>query len=372
MEKKQIQNNLSFEDLIKYNNIDDCITHFNTAKQYQSIGDLHLAIKEIELALTGITQIGIDTLLGFYHPNDEDDSILYPTNLKSISARFYFYAAELYAMAGDSEESLKHYKLYHYYNFQTSLPNELKNKESAVLYSFRNYGEYSLGDIINNQITMCHPSIMNDPFDSIANLWTKKEDLERRCTEKKHIEPYRKSFNYYRIRSFVANKLNYETDDSILKNILMWSHYANHHEGFCIKYRLSKHFLKSATISDDKSTVNLLCIKPMNYIQNFVIPDTQKSIDTNLAYFTKSNCWEYENEVRLLCYNTSSEEKILSLPLDDDSQIEEIIFGYRCNKQNIETIKSLINEFSALKSVKLHKMTQDIREGVYNLTKEKI
>lgn len=354
--------------------MDNYFTHFNNAKLYQSKGEISNAIKEIELALTGIDKVDINMLIGFCHPNNEDNSVLVPTktNLKAISSMIHFHAAELYAMVGDTEKSLYHYQFYHYYCSQTSLPKELKEKDSVVLYSFRNYSEYSLGDIINNQITLCHPSLMNDPFDSIANLWTRKESLERRCTEQKHIEPFHKSFDYYRIRSFVANKMNYETDDSILKKILMWTHYANHHEGFCIKYRLSKHFMKSATISDDKSTVNLLCIKPIDYKQDFEIPDTQKSINTNLAYFTKSNCWEYENEVRLLCYNTSSEEKILSLPLDDDSQIEEITFGYRCNKKNIETINSLIKEFSTLKKVELYKMTQDIREGVYNLTKEKI
>ena len=367
-----MSNPISFEDLINSNNIDDCINHFNAAKRLKSEGEINNAIKEIKHALKRIDQIDTDTILGFYHPNVEDASILFQINLKSFVASIHFLAAELYAMIDNTEESLMHYRYYHYYNSQTSLPSELKDKESVVLYSFRKYGEYSLGDVINNQITLCHPSLMNDPFDSIANLWTRKEDLERRCIEQKHLEPYHKSFDYYRIRSFVANRLNYETDDSILKNILMWSHYANQHEGICIKYRLSEHFMKSATISDDKSTVNLLCIKPMNYIQDFVIPDTQKSIDTNLAYFTKSNCWGYENEVRLLCYNTSSEEKILSLPLDDDSQIEEITFGYRCNNKNIETIKCLVNEFSTLKKVKLYRMNQDIRQGVYNLIKEEI
>lgn len=346
---------ISYDDLIAASNLDGCLTHYTNAQKYNNNNEFSKAVVEIEKAINEL-KLNSTSLL----------------NKNPISASIYFLSAQLYASLNNLEESLKHYKLYHYYNFQTSLPKELKEKDSVVLYSFRNYSEYSLGDIINNQITLCHPSLMNDPFDSIANLWTTKESLERRCTEQKHIEPFHKSFDYYRIRSFVADRLNYETDDSILKKILMWSHYANHHEGFCIKYRLSKHFMKSATISDDKSTVNLLCIKPIDYRQDFEIPDTQKSINTNLAYFTKSNCWDYENEVRLLCYNTSSEEKILSLPLDDDSQIEEIIFGYRCNKQNIETIKSIVNEFSTLKSVKLHKMTQDIREGVYNLTKEKI
>lgn len=346
---------ISYDDLIAASNLDGCITHYTNAQKYKNNNEFSKAVDEIEKAINEL-KLNSTSLL----------------NKNPISASIYFLSAQLYASLNNQEESLNHYKLYHYYNFQTSLPKELKEKDSVVLYSFRNYSEYSLGDIINNQITLRHPSLMNDPFDSIANLWTRKESLERRCTEQKHIEPFIKSFDYYRIRSFVANKMNYETDDSILKKILMWTHYANHHEGFCIKYRLSKHFMKSATISDDKSTVNLLCIKPIDYKQDFEIPDTQKSIDTYLAYFTKSNCWDYEDEVRLLCYNTSSEEKILSLPLDDDSQIEEIVFGYRCNKQNIETIKSLTNGFSTLKKVKLFKMTQDIREGVYNLTKEKI
>lgn len=89
---------------------------------------------------------------------------------------------------------------------------------------------------------------MNDPFDSIANLWSTESNLNNICTEEQHISSYSKSFQYFRIRSFVANKVTYDTDDNILKKILMWSFYANEHKGFCIKYRLAKHFIKQEKI----------------------------------------------------------------------------------------------------------------------------
>ena len=92
--------------------MDDCYTHFNNAKLYQSKGEIPNAIKEIELALIGIDKVDIDTLIGFCHPNNEDNSVLVPTktNLKAISSMIHFHAAELYAMVGDTEKSLYHYQ----------------------------------------------------------------------------------------------------------------------------------------------------------------------------------------------------------------------------------------------------------------------
>ena len=64
-----------------------------------------------------------------------------------------------------------------------------------------------------------------------------KENLKKLCKEQKHIKPYSKSFDYFRIRSFCIN------EDKTIGNVVMWSHYAGEHTGFCIKYKLSKHFM---------------------------------------------------------------------------------------------------------------------------------
>lgn len=362
---------IPFEEIVESQNADECLEHFGKARTLYEQKENRAAIIEINKAIDSFNKLDESITLCFYHPDSTNESLLYPNNTKHLAYSLHFLAAELYAVNDEPELSLMHYQAYHYYCSQTSVPDEMKEKDSVVLYSYRKFGEYVLGDIINNQITLCHPSMMNDPFDSIANLWTKEENLRLRCKEKKHIEPYSKSFNYFRIRSFVADRKSYESNDTLLKNILMWSHYANQHEGICIKYRLSKYFIKSMEKIEDSSFFKLLSIKPIEYVPDFPIDENQKSIDTNLAYFKKYECWGYESEVRLLCYDTSTDSKVITIPLDEDSHIEEIVFGYRCSDMTKRTIHNLFMGIPDYKDVELSQMVQDIRNGVYNLTKIK-
>ena len=89
-------------------------------------------------------------------------------------------------------------------------------------------------------------------------------------------------------------------------NILMWSHYANKHTGFCVEYDFSKvknrdllTLLYPVIYSEKRPTlpIDLLNVKSKS------IGDTVSSADLEsfvLALLTKSNVWNYENEWRLL------------------------------------------------------------------------
>lgn len=277
-------------------------------------------------------------------------------------SQIYFLAGDIYAVSGNYVESLKCYQKYQYWTEQVN-NKELSEKESIIVYSFRRFNEYSLSDLINNEITVCHPSVMNDPFDSIANLWSTESNLNNICTEEQHISSYSKSFQYFRIRSFVANKVTYDTDDNILKKILMWSFYANEHKGFCIKYRLAKHFIKQEKNTD---YCNLRMI-PVKYDNTFCLEGTQ-NLTTSNSFALKNKVWEYEDEVRLLSYNTKSESKFLGIPLIEDrsniSRIEEITFGLLCPEDHKKVIRNIIKSYPY--DIKLREIYRTDR-NIYNL-----
>lgn len=274
----------------------------------------------------------------------------------------YFLAGEIYAKNEKDDDALKCYQKYQYWVEQVK-DKELTQKESIIVYSFRRFNEYSLSDLINNEITVCHPSVMNDPFDSIANLWSTEKNLNNICKEKQHISSYSKSYEYFRIRSFVANKDTYETDDNILQKILMWSFYANEHKGFCIKYRLSKHFIKQEKNQDYCN----LRIVPVRYEKNFSIENI-KSLTTSNSYALKNDAWIYEDEVRLLSYNIKSESKFLGIPLIEDksniSRIEEITLGLLCPEDHKKVIRNIIKAYPY--DIKLREIYRSDRD-IYNL-----
>ena len=149
----------------------------------------------------------------------------------------YKLAGEIYAKNGKQVEALEHYmKAMYYFSF---LNPEFKSNKTIRAFSFRKYNQFTLADLINNEITVSSSTTMNDPFDSLINLWGEEGNLSNTCNDKLHIKPMLESFKSYRIRSFCMGRGN-----ESVKNILMWSHYADEHNGFCIKYKLSQHFIK--------------------------------------------------------------------------------------------------------------------------------
>lgn len=361
------------ENKRRFNEVLNSISNYSWSELYEKIKDLDLAddYRYHYFMARCMCDQGIDNAKAAEHIRLCIDLIEKPriiqiedsTDLINILYnKVYFFAGELYANVGKWDESLKCYQKYQYWNEQVK-NKELCEKENVVVYSFRRFNEYCLSDLINDEITVCHPSVMNDPFDSIANLWSTENNLKNICTKKEHVSSYSKSFQYFRIRSFVANKDTYKTDDKILKKILMWSFYADEHKGFCVKYRLSKHFIKQ-----EKNTeyCNLRMI-PVEYEESFGLEGT-KSITTSNSYALKNKVWEYEDEVRLLSYNINSESKFLGIALSDDksneSKIEEIIFGLLCPEEHKKVIKNIVKGYPY--KIKLREIYRT-DNNIYNL-----
>lgn len=77
--------------------------------------------------------------------------------------------------------------------------------------------------------------------------------------------------------------------------------------------------------------------------------------------------WAKEREVRLISYNTTSDSPFFGEKLDDNSKIEEIVFGFRCPQETKEVICSLIKNYDY--HIQLSEMVQD-KDNVYCLRKE--
>ena len=247
----------------------------------------------------------------------------------------YSLAGEIYSILELDNEALEYYKRALYY--KTLLKTNMKQKNYVHLYSFRRFNDYSKDDLINNKITVSPSKKMNDPFDSIINLWGSEEQLKETCKEHKHIKNLSRSFDYFRIRSFC----NGETEET-LGNLLMWSHYADEHRGYCVKYKLSKQFIKQ----DENDSFEHMFLKPIIYRKDEEKVDISEltTINTDLAFATKHRSWKYENEVRLIVYNPNKEESFYGIPLDKDSCIEAIYFGCKCKPGTINTIKNLFSK----------------------------
>lgn len=334
---------------------------FLKAKYYLSINDLANAKLFIDKAIESHSAQKTFSSLNIIDPAA---SIIFArlkeTHLFGLAGTIYAKLSSL-----QYESSLDFFKQY-FYHLQNNIHTELKDRESVILYSFRNPSDYSISDIANNTLNMARPTEMNDPFDSIAYIWKEFDHLKEIVSDPSHLSIFVKAFDYFRIRSFITSSnvdLRYKEDDTVLEDILMWSHYADSHKGMCVKYRLTPDFFTFRTDSD--SIYHYRELRPINYVLEDKLATDVKSIETQKAFFQKSLFWEKENEVRLLSYNTQVEGPYHQEPLDNGAKIEEIIFGIRSTPS---FRNSIINSVKG-KGIIFSLMDMERYDNVYKLIK---
>ncbi|MFV8443067.1 DUF2971 domain-containing protein [Flavobacterium sp. LB2P44] len=224
-----------------------------------------------------------------------------------------------------------------------------------TIYKYRDWSCENHRKILNsNEIYLASPGTFNDPFDCKISthylsldtpekissyIQKKQEESETELTENfietlkyrlTNIQEYWDMFEAFELSTFDQNH-GIISLSSRWNSILMWSHYANLHKGFCVgfneeKMRTSGHFGFGGSViySDDFPIINPLEVD-------------EKTPFLQLQY--KAKDWKYEEEYRL--------NKLFfpEIPTDDDRKIilnegiiEEVIVGMNSSREDTEEI----------------------------------
>lgn len=216
----------------------------------------------------------------------------------------------------------------------------------------KNKQEFS--NIEKKKIWLSNPEDFNDPFEGYHYIDYSKPTLqilgklnpfhweqqfiefENKSNEEKNLYSYKITMNEMS-RRMLACCFSTSCD-----NILMWSHYTNQHQGFCIKYDCSKMSLNIKNniffpIIYRNEMIDLSLLPDLAIKTNLEIPKLYKA--NILKYIIKSNCWSYENEWRYLIPTLNG------LPgysnLQEFSYISDIYLGLYTSDENIQKLKSI-------------------------------
>lgn len=138
--------------------------------------------------------------------------------------------------------------------------------------------------------------------------------------------------------NYVKNRIKFKVSclSEIPDSILMWSHYANHHQGFCIGYDTSE--------IEEKIKKQLF---PVFYHETFFPLINIDITDKKLNLLIKYGDWRYEREWRLI-----SDNKFLPL------KPSKIYLGVKFNEENLDYFKDIARE----KNCKLYRMEMNYSE----------
>jgi len=243
----------------------------------------------------------------------------------------------------------------------------------------------------DNEIYFSSAKNFNDPFDStIPVRYDKASKKEIRELYFKHIsdmhpnlirrerkkltqkglekglykDPNHIKWHYgfqrnYRYEHFGICSLT-EINDSII----MWSHYADSHKGYCVGLDTDKltNYCKQELVSVNK----IIALERVDYQKEYPFFNAIKMGDLNLtikSFITKSDSWEYEREYRLILFDNTNRSIKLK-----DGIISKIIMGCRMPEEHKEEIKRILKD----KKANIELLQAEIKEESFGLDFKKI
>lgn len=207
------------------------------------------------------------------------------------------------------------------------LKNEQLKKMNYRLFRYRTFNEYNVDNVKNKSMWMSYPDDFNDPFefatrlksdDTILRLFGNeipdlKEIYERAKQKREKLR--KKSLKEFTVCCFM------EANDSEL----MWSHYTNGHQGFCIEYDFSEKRFNDF-------------LYPVCYRDDVFEMDLSNPKKTYLSVqITKSRAWEYENEWRIIFPEKDQ-------GLHESPSIKAVYLGIKANESNKLQMKQICEE----------------------------
>lgn len=213
------------------------------------------------------------------------------------------------------------------------------------LYKYQKLTAHSLASLLNETVWLSSPSAFNDPFDCAITLSREKlqESLDHAVTEiarrngipREQIENHDKIIEqdesaYEWLRNSLRTsmqKIGVLCLSATPYEILMWSHYAENHKGFCVEYDFSEgtHLRKLA------QPVRYREVVPSLSLAN--LPKDAKDNFLEVCIFTKAKQWEYEQEWRVIMHeggrSFQAPSKVTSITFGVRMPLEEKIMIHR-------------------------------------------
>jgi len=212
-------------------------------------------------------------------------------------------------------------------------------------FKYRDIDKYTLDSLIKGYLYFAPPEKLNDPFDCKPDI---KKSMLNASGKLKDDEAHKllvlstNELLYKNIQADIA-RIGVCSFSLDLKNVLMWSHYANDHKGVSILYDFPKDYLDDedkfigiikTSYEEDALTkyfVNLISKNELS-LRDYAIGIAKVSVTS------KSPVWEYEKEVRIIRLKSGS-------LIIDKTFIKQICFGLHTSEEDKDLIKEIIKNY---------------------------
>ena len=292
------------------------------------------------------------------------------------------------------------------FNSFNCLVSQMNN--SKLFYKYQRIDDndcnHTIDNLSKNQLYFNDPTKFNDPFDCKVNYilrgkekdwvdWMARAGIENPVTDGKLNLNYEFIEKDGDIITFDPENKNYRVQNELHlhgdihrvnlprvccfskteDNILMWSHYADNHQGICLRFR-SKQISDGYHLTLSSNFKSIICqFEEIKYRD--ILPPEVNMLDRNRHEFivkfllTKYSDWKYEKEYRMFLPEDKLEEGIIRY---EKESLEGIIFGLKMNSDNIKRIYDTIDDNYLKEGMDIIFYESKEIRGSYNIKTEKI
>ena len=223
--------------------------------------------------------------------------------------------------------------------------------EGVTLYKYRAYSAYALEMLINRELYFARPDELNDPYDCRLNIRSSLGTAIARAQQLPNTELHD------RLRRLHGIDHVYEKMDRDLSSVgvfalsrtpthvLLWSHYAQNHTGFCAGFQFSEALMTHRGphgiigASDvGYSTSNPFVEFFEEIASSSNVPPWEEVWPTLLSVgiAAKADAWRYEQEVRIL-------RREPGLVPFSATELTEVVFGLNMPSRSRGTLERVLS-----------------------------
>ncbi|MEC4049117.1 DUF2971 domain-containing protein [Flavobacterium sp. SUN046] len=200
--------------------------------------------------------------------------------------------------------------------------SKLRDKLGVSYTVFKYFGDklYNLESFKEGYLYFSNYKSFNDPFDCNINL-INFDKINKRKRIKDREEILKNNLTKLGICCF-SRKVD---------SILMWSHYASNHSGFCIEFHSNQ----------DLEGINPIDV---NYVNNYLQAEYYKNQKDAIFHviFTKAKQWQYEQELRSI-RNKLIDDISRKIPFRK-KDVKALYLGVNCKESTKKELLKIVNE----------------------------
>lgn len=250
------------------------------------------------------------------------------------------------------------------------------------LYKYLKYEDGAKALLENGTLKYSHMKEFNDPFDCLVS-YDLKDSIEYYKSRKDLIKAYGGKLNLSPAQIILETpqflkqlEMSLETGEyhkDIMDrigicclsmtpdNILMWSHYSDHHKGIVVEF--DTHQDRYSELSDIEKNLLGEQVLYQEFMPKVSLRNSQDGFSAvQDALLTKSPSWEYEKEFRVIAINNGP-----GIYRFDHSLISRVIVGVKMTNENFEDVIKRVEQINLSKGLSISVVKARMSEDSYKL-----